>query len=310
MPTFADSRLPKPQGWDEFEKIVCSAAKIRWSNPDFTRHGRQGQAQEGVDVYGRDHSGAMIGLQCKNTVKGVSEATIRAEVAEAAKFKPALTRLYIATTADADGPTQAVARAISEEQRGEGKFEVMLLFWGDIWDDLSRDEPRLFQHFPQLRPTTVVQFAPVPVVATSPPAGLTHDQVLFERFRRELPYEPAIRLLKEQDFAGSFHRSSIRPLFNFVETWDTPEHEFIDSELDEALKRLYGEAHTMADCITERTVPVGTMELLSVFSDHQRAMGARPPHVIFEAKEMNEAATKFVPIYESFLRLCRSKLFS
>lgn len=310
MPTFADSHLPKPQGWDEFEKIVCSAAKIRWNSPDFTRHGRQGQAQYGVDVYGRDQNGALIGLQCKNTIGKVSESTIRAEVAEAAKFKPALSRLYIATTADADGPTQAVAREISEQQRENGMFEVSMLFWGDIWEELSRDESRLFQHYPQLKPISVVQLASAPMAVASQPAGPTHDQILFERFKKELPFEPSIRLLREQDFGGAFKRMAIQPFFRFVEEWDTPEHEFVDAELNDALQRFYGEACIMADCIVERTVPIGSFDLLSVFSDQQRAMGERPPHVIREAKEMNQAAAKFVPKYEAFLRLCRSKLAS
>jgi hypothetical protein len=302
MPTFADSHLPKPQGWEEFEKIVCSAAKIRWSNADFTRHGRQGQAQSGVDIYGRDSAGGMIGLQCKNTTGGVTEKIIRAEVAAAEEFKPSLAKLYIATTADADAPTQAIVRAISEEQRANGKFEVFMLFWGDIWDELSRDESRLFQHFPQLRPAQGIAGAVV--------AGPSHDQALFQKFKSELAYEPSIRLLKEQDFGGSFPRSFIKPLFSFVDSWDTPEHEFLNQELQAELQNFYKEARMVAECIAVRTVPIGGGDMLSVYSDQQRAMGPRSEEVIREAKEMNEAANRFVPIYEIFLRLCRAKLAS
>lgn len=296
MPTFADSRLPKPHSWDEFEKIVCSIAKIRWESPDFTRHGRQGQEQNGVDVFGQDKSGAWIGLQCKNTIGGVSEATIREEVANAEKFNPSLSKLYIATTADTDAKTQAIIRSLSEGRRAAGEFEVSILFWGDLWDELTRDESRLFQHFPQLRPQ------PGRAVATP-----THDQQLFERFKAELAFEPSIRLLRDQDFGGPFPRALIKPFFTFVDTWDTPEHEFIDPELQAALRGFYDEARAMATCIAIRTAPVGAGDMLSVYSDQQRARGPRPAHVIREAKEMNDAANRFVPLYENFVRLCRAK---
>lgn len=297
MSTFADSHLPKPSSWDEFEKIVCSIAKIRWLNPDFTRHGRQGQAQQGVDVYGEDQNGNLIGLQCKNTIAGLSNAAILAEVGKAEAFTPALFKLYIATTADSDVTTQTFVRELSKSRRDSGKFEVAILFWGDIWDDLTRDHSRLYQHYPQLKPAeAAVQVRP------------THDQTLFKRFQTELAFDPSIRLLREQDFGGPFQRAYIKPFFNFVETWDTPEHEFMDAELQSALARFYGEAQIMANCITMRTVPVGSGDMLSVFTDQQRARGPRPPHVIRDAKEMNEAASKFAPLYDEFVRLCRSKL--
>ncbi len=81
MPTYADVRMAPPTSWDEFEKIVCSAAKNRWKNPDFTRHGRQGQQQDGVDVYGKDETGRLVGLQCKNTMAGVAPKAVGEEVA-------------------------------------------------------------------------------------------------------------------------------------------------------------------------------------------------------------------------------------
>lgn len=297
MPTFADSHLPKPSSWDEFEKIVCSIAKIRWDNPDFTRYGRQGQAQDGVDVYGHDKGGALIGLQCKNTVGGLSNAAILAEVGKAEAFTPALSKLYIATTADSDVTTQTFVRELSKSRRDSGKFDVAILFWGDIWDDLTLDPTRLYQHYPQLKPAEAVA-----------QARPSHDQALFKRFQTELAFDPSIRLLREQDFGGPFQRAYIKPFFDFVETWDTPEHEFIDAELQAALAHFYREALTMANCITQRTVPVGSGDMLSVFSDQQRARGPRSSHVIQEANEMDKAASKFAPLYDEFIRLCRSKL--
>jgi hypothetical protein len=46
-PTIANANIPPPRSWDEFEDIVLSAAKRRWSSTEFYRHGRQEQRQRG-----------------------------------------------------------------------------------------------------------------------------------------------------------------------------------------------------------------------------------------------------------------------
>lgn len=184
--------------------------------------------------------------------------------------------------------------AISKHQ-ASGKFDVSILFWTDIWQDLTKDETRLFQHYPQLRPK---QAEP----------KLTHDERLFREFQAVLPFEPAIRLLREHDFGGSFAKAAVRPLMDFVETWDQPEKKFLDSELQEALTNLYKAAYNMGMHVAGKTVPIGNMEYLSVYSDHQRAVGPRPSSVIEDARILNEDASRFVQVYKQFLHLCRRKL--
>lgn len=296
MPTYANIRMPPPKSWDEFEAIVCSAAKNRWSSADFTAHGRQGQRQDGVDVYGKDDKGRLVGLQCKNTWSGVSTTTIGDEVGKAESFKPALSQLYVATTADTDKHLQAFVRELSAKRMKAGKFEVSVLFWTDIWHDLTLEDSRLFQHYPQLKPES------------SAPNEPTHDQRLYEQLKATLGFEPAVRLLRDHDFGGPFPRKAIRPLFDFYETWDQPEKEFIDKELQAGLATLYQAASELSNHLAGKTVPVGNGDLLSVFSDNLRAAGPRPEWVKEEARVLNEQAHLFVPIYEEFMRQCRDKL--
>lgn len=297
MPTLANLRADPPRGWDEFEDIVCSAAKNRWKNEDFTRHGRQGQSQHGVDVYGMNNKGQMIGLQCKNTCSGVTMDTVNDEVKIAETFKPPLFKLYIATTAPTDSSIQESVRLLSEKRKQDGQFEVGILFWNDIWHDLSLHEERAYQHYPHLRPK----------LSTTPQVP-SHDQRLFQEFQSIFSFEPAVRLLREQDFGAPFPRRSIQPLFDFVETWGQPEKEFLDQELQFALADLYSAACKMSNHLTNKTVPIGNQEYASVFSDQERAAGPRSDWVKEEARVLNEQANIFVPIYEQFLRLCRSKL--
>jgi hypothetical protein len=97
-------------------------------------------------------------------------------------------------------------------------------------------------------------------------------------------------------------------LFEFYDTWDSPEREFMDPELQEGLADLYAIAGRLAEGLAMRTVPVGNGDLASVFSDNQRARGPRPPEVIEDARVLNDEAREFVPVYERFMRRCREKL--
>jgi hypothetical protein len=296
MSTLVASRLPKPESWIEFEKQVCAMAKIRWNSADFARHGRTGEKQYGVDVFGSAKDGAWLGLQCKLTFKSITKSIILKEVKEAEGFSPALSTLYIATTADKSVKIQAFARELSDSRRAEGKFLVWILFWEDVCDDLSRDESILFQFFPYLRPTPVASGKP------------THDQLLFKRFQKDLAFSPVIQLLRDHDFRMGFKEARIAPLGLFVQLWNDVEHEFVDPSLQEALQFFYSEAAKMSSCIAERTTYVHSSDTLSVDPYPKNFPDGRTKDQIREARKMNEAAQRFVPLYENFLRLCKSKL--
>lgn len=152
MPTYANMNVSPPNGWDEFEDIVCSIAKVHWKTPSFQRHGRQGQAQNGVDVYGYDAEDKIIGLQCKNTIEGISANIIADEIQNAESFQPPLSKLIIATTARNDKELQKYVRMISEQRKMADKFSVEIYFWSGTWQILTTDDNILFQHYPQLKP--------------------------------------------------------------------------------------------------------------------------------------------------------------
>lgn len=297
MPTLAASHIPAPTSWSEFEDIVLSVAKIRWKGCNFTGHGRQGQKQDGVDIYGRDEQRRYVGIQCKNTVDGFTADLIEIEVKSAKKFRPKLSFLFLATTARRDSKLQKLARRISRRQQKAGSFEVELLFWADVCNDLTSDDDRFYQHYPQFKPKNSSTQAP------------SHDQKLFEEFQKVLPFAPAIELLQKHDFGGPFRRSAIQPLFDFVETWDSVEKEFKDREIEQRRVALYKAALEMSTELVEKTVPIGNQQFASVLSDALRAQGGpRPDWVQEEARVLNNAATKFVPVYEKFVRYCRDKL--
>lgn len=144
----------------------------------------------------------------------------------------------------------------------------------------------------------------------SPQEGSSaHDKALFQSFLSALPPNQTTRFFKEHDFGGSFPKSEVAPLYSFVSTWDSVDKEFLDEDLEKKKKALYSFASELSNEIAGRTVPLRSGDLVSVFSDQQRATGQpRPASVIEDAKVLNEKSSLFVPMYEEFIRICKVKL--
>ena len=136
MPTIAESELPRPKSWDEFENIVWDIYTRLWQTPHADRYGRAGQPQHGVDVYGQPHNlgGRYAGVQCKRYAEGAhSRAIIEAEIAKAEDSSPPLAEYIIAATEPRDAKLQDAVREIDEARRQAGKFRVQ-----PAWDEAGR----------------------------------------------------------------------------------------------------------------------------------------------------------------------------
>ena len=131
----SDEQLTPPASWDKFEEMCADLFSRIWKDPQVVRHGRSGQRQNGVDIYGRDN-GENYGVQCKGkriwppTELKISE--IDEEVERAKKFEPALSHYIIATTADNDVHVTNHVNAISERHLQEGLFRVTVFGWREL----------------------------------------------------------------------------------------------------------------------------------------------------------------------------------
>lgn len=245
MPTLAGTVLPPPRSWDEFEEIALSAAKLRWNSADLYRHGRQGQRQDGVDIFGHAADGRHIGVQGKNTVSGITLATIEAEIAQAETFQPPLDALYIATTAKRDAPIQKQVRLISQRRKKRGKFPVAVLFWEDICQDLASDDAVLFKHFPQFRPST--------------DRVREHDRKLFDELSNLLSSNGVIGFVDQHNMAGfSFADARLDPLREFYYEWNKPERVFLTPEIEAAKMTLWAKADEYLEIIATETFSTET----------------------------------------------------
>lgn len=152
--------LPPPRNWQDFESLTFDLFRRMWRTNDAEMHGRRGQPQAGVDVYGTDRvEGRFTGVQCKGKdadYGGVlNEAELRAEVGKALTFRPPLEVYIVVTTAPNDFAIQAVARAITADHRGLGRFEVRVQGW-DTLRQLITDHPELVaKHFRDFAPFDV-----------------------------------------------------------------------------------------------------------------------------------------------------------
>ncbi len=150
-------QVPPPSRFEDFEELCLDLWKCLWNDDHAQMHGRRGQSQNGVDVYGcRDgDANAWEGVQCKVKSqlqdKKLTRREIENEVKAALKFESPLRNLVIATTAPRDTQAQEVARKITTAHQREGRFAVRIAAWEDIYADLCAYPQVLQTHYPFLR---------------------------------------------------------------------------------------------------------------------------------------------------------------
>ena len=138
--------LRKPANWQDFESLCLLLWRAEWKSDDIKKNGRNGQAQNGVDISGhRDGENEYSGIQCKCKLgnKALTTEEINEEIDNAKEFKPSLKRLVFATTADKDASIEEYVRLKDVENRREGLFGIDIKSWQDIVDMLERNKPVL-----------------------------------------------------------------------------------------------------------------------------------------------------------------------
>jgi len=148
--------LPPPENWQDFEALTRLLFECIYESPEFQQNGRQGQAQNGVDVYGPSNKpGEFIGVQCKgkdsNFGASVSEKELREEVKKSEGFEPAINKFFLVTTAQHDQGIQEIARKLTEEYAQENKeISIHVLGWQDLTLRIRENEKVLKAYYSEL----------------------------------------------------------------------------------------------------------------------------------------------------------------
>ncbi|AMJ41420.1 hypothetical protein SAMN02745151_01434 [[Clostridium] propionicum DSM 1682] len=151
MPILKNMEIPKPQNWQDFERLVESYLRMKWPNCMIALFGSGGQTQHGVDVYLRDKNASFVGVQCKK-VERLTYAQIQKEIDKAKDFTPTLTNYIIATSMKKDARLQEKVNILNSQHFEKGLFSIDILFWEDIIALIVSDEKVFAQHYPQLSP--------------------------------------------------------------------------------------------------------------------------------------------------------------
>ncbi|MBS0981500.1 hypothetical protein [Acetobacter thailandicus] len=143
MPTVSQFFQP-PLYWQQFEDLAHGLLGEVYNCPDAQQFGRPGQAQDGIDVFGRSKRYGMIGVQCKRHSNldengspfpggPITRKLLYQEAAKSLGFKAKLSIWILATTARRDTAVQNWVNELNEEWEADNRnCRAMVWSWDDI----------------------------------------------------------------------------------------------------------------------------------------------------------------------------------
>lgn len=156
MSRYSSASVPKPKNWQDFETSSSILFKCILQDDITSTHGRAGQAQQGVDIYGRRNGQVdqWVGVQCKQKDDGkeVTEKELKDEVEKAKKFRPALAEFILLTTAPDDAKIQEIVRKLTQEHHECSLFSVSVWGWETLETQITRFPEAIEAFHPDLTP--------------------------------------------------------------------------------------------------------------------------------------------------------------
>ena len=132
-----------PLYWQQFEELCVGLLSEVYDVPNAQQVGRPGQAQNGVDVFGRSARHGTIGIQCKrlteldenyNPYPGgpISRAFLRKEAKAALSFQFDLKLWILATTVRRDTRVQGWVEELNKEWERSDRDRIAIVW---TWDE-------------------------------------------------------------------------------------------------------------------------------------------------------------------------------
>jgi len=246
MSKLSSKQIPPPSNWKEFEELCADLWKEIWKDPNVQMHGRTGQAQHGVDVYGQlSGIGDWKGIQCKGKDgrfkhNPVTERELKDEVKKAKGFSPEITEFILATTAPNDGNIQKIAREITKEHITNGQFTVYVMSWDEI--------VRRLEDYPHLVDKYYEGFG-----STNKRIEEKLDQVLSRQISAEASKSDAISQINPELVAEVIRQLGITP--NVAQTADcatiNPEEQSLNREIDSYRDLIYSKPCTALELLKD-----------------------------------------------------------
>lgn len=130
--------FPPPSNWQDFQVLGLRLVEQMCDPTTVREYGRQGQRQNGVDVYGEMFGELHLGVQCKQMQPGkrLTLKLILEEADEARSFLPALDTFVVATTLPED---TALHKAVTKLNAAKAyPFKISYWSWARFNDSLNR----------------------------------------------------------------------------------------------------------------------------------------------------------------------------
>lgn len=148
-----------PLYWQDHERLTYEMSQKKNKFDFVERYGRNGQAQYGVDIYGRETNGKAIAIQCKrkesynaagNMLAGgqITESIIDEEIMKLDKFEHEIDVYIIASTASRD--TKVQDYVFKKNNNDSLKFIIQIWFWEDYIDLLNTNEDLVYKYYDML----------------------------------------------------------------------------------------------------------------------------------------------------------------
>ena len=142
--------IPPPSDWKKFEALCKDLWEKILSDPQIQLHGRGGQNQNGVDIFGVNAKDSKnYGIQCKqkNSPNELKFDEVKREIEKAKEFLPKLDVYIIATTAPKNQRIETHVSQINEQHKKNGDFLVYVYGWGDIEAKLNNHIDILIKYY-------------------------------------------------------------------------------------------------------------------------------------------------------------------
>lgn len=135
MPGYSPTHIPIPKNHADFERKATVLFRAILKDADAKRLGSEGQSQYGIDIIGYDGGNAnrVVGIQCKKKRPNelLTAKEVRDELRMALRYKPAICKYIIVTTARKDRKLEQLAQTLTRQQKAKGR-KIKVEVWG--WD--------------------------------------------------------------------------------------------------------------------------------------------------------------------------------
>jgi hypothetical protein len=143
------AQYPRPADWKQFERLSIALMSCVFGGR-FDQYGREGQRQDGVDLFCHGKDGSLIAVQCKgrngNLGKKLTVAQLNQAVLEAETFPFKIDRFFVLTTSPHDKTLTNRALQLTAERRIAGKGSVDVWGWESL-ENIIRENASLQDSF-------------------------------------------------------------------------------------------------------------------------------------------------------------------